>query len=72
MKAKLTFNLPDDQDEFDNAINGFKAHSALWQISQNIRAIWKHGDLNESQYEIVNRIRDEFYEVIHEHGIKLD
>jgi hypothetical protein len=44
----------------------------LWNISQNIRAIWKHGDLNESQYEIVNRIRDEFYEVIHEHGIKLD
>jgi hypothetical protein len=72
MKAKLTFNLPDDQDEFDNAINGSKAHLALWQISQNIRAIWKHGDLNDSQYEVVNRIRDEFFEVIHEHGIKLD
>ena len=72
MKAKLTFNLPEEQDEFDNAINGNKAHLSLWQISQNIRAIWKHGDLNDSQFEIVDRIRNEFYEVLHENGIKLD
>ena len=72
MKAKLTFNLPDDQEDFDNAINGTKAHLCLWQISQNIRAIWKHGDLNDSQFEIVDRIRNEFYQVLHENGIKLN
>jgi len=72
MKAKLTFNLPEDQDEFDNAINGSKAHLALWQISQNIRAIWKYSDLTDEQFKIVEKIRDEFYEVINEHGINLE
>ena len=72
MKAKLTFKLPEDQDEFEKATTGANAHLCLWEISQNIRAIWKHGDLNESQFEIVERIRDEFYEVLHSNGIKLD
>ena len=31
MKAKLTFNLPDDQDEFDNAINGLTGYFMINQ-----------------------------------------
>lgn len=32
MKAKLTFNLPDDEHEFQMAIKGAAMHSVLWEM----------------------------------------
>ena len=44
MKATLTFNLPEDQSEFDVAVKGRNAHSALSDVRQDIfRPARKHG-----------------------------
>ncbi len=44
MKAKLTFNLPEDQHEWDNAIRADAMYCALWDLSQELRTMWKlHG-----------------------------
>ena len=72
MKARLTFNLPDDQAEFDFAMQGSKMYSALWDISQELRKIWKYEELSEEEFKIVERIRDKFYEILDENQIKLD
>lgn len=72
MKARLTFNLPDDQAEFDFAIQGGKMYSALWDISQELRKIWKYEELSEEEFKIIERIRDKFYEILDENQIKLD
>ena len=72
MKAKLTFNLPDDQHEFDIAIQGSKMYSALWDISQELRTLWKYEELSEEEWKMVERIRDKFYEILDENQIKLD
>ena len=72
MKATLEFNLPDDQHEFDLAVQGGKMYSALWDISQDLRKLWKYEELSEEEWNMVERIRDKFYEILNEHQINLD
>lgn len=72
MKAKLEFNLPDDQHDFDLAIQGSKMYSALWDISQELRKLWKYEELNDDEWKMVERIRDKFYEILDDNQIKLD
>lgn len=72
MEAKLTFNLPEDQHEFDLAIQGSKMYLALWDISQELRTLWKYEELSEEEWKMVERIRDKFYEILDENQIKLD
>ena len=43
MLATLTFNLPDEKQEFNSATQGEKYASALWDIKQLIRGVVKHG-----------------------------
>ena len=73
MKAKLTFNLPEDQHDFDLAIQSGKMYSALWDISQELRTLWKYQQYQTAEeYAIVDSIRDKFYEILNEHNINLD
>jgi len=71
-KIKMIFNLPEDQAEFDLAIQGGKMYSALWDISQEIRTLWKYEELSEEEWNMVERIRDKFYEILDDNQIKLD
>ena len=72
MKATLEFNMPEDHAEFDFAVQGGKMYSALWDISQELRKLWKYEELSEEEFKIVERIRDKFYEILDENQIKLD
>ena len=55
--ATLTYNLPDEQGDFDAALAGRKAISALWEIDQQLRSLLKHGEPRESEIELATRIR---------------
>ena len=72
MKATLKFNLPEDQAEFDLAVQGSKMYSALWDISQELRAIWKHEELSDEEFKMVERIRNKFFEILEDNQITLD
>jgi hypothetical protein len=72
MKAKLTFNLPEDQAEFDLAVQGSKMYVALWDISQELRTLWKYEELKQEEWDMVERIRNKFFEILDENQIKLD
>ena len=72
MKAKLTFNLPEDQAEFDLAVQGSKMYVALWDISQELRTLWKYEELSDEEWKMVERIRNKFYEILDENQIKLN
>lgn len=72
MKATLEYNLPDDQHEFDLAVQSGNMYSALWDISQELRTLWKYEELSEEEWKIVERIRDKFYEILGDHQINLN
>jgi hypothetical protein len=57
MKATLSFNLPDEQGEFDAARLGSKALAALWDIDQRCRSLLKHGDPSEETARLAEEIR---------------
>ena len=74
MKAILEFKLPDDQQEYELAVNAEKMHSALFDIKQLIRAKLKYNpdglpDAELKQWEIM---QDEFYCILDDHNLKLD
>lgn len=71
-KIKMIFNLPEDQAEFDFAIQGGNMYSALFDISQELRTLWKYEELSEEEWKIVERIRNKFFEILDDHQIKLD
>jgi hypothetical protein len=47
-------------------------YSALWDISQELRTLWKYEELSDEEWKMVERIRDKFYEILDENQIKLD
>jgi hypothetical protein len=72
MKAKLTFNLPEDKHEWENAMRADAMFCALWDVSQELRTLWKYEELSDDEWKMVERIRDKFYEILSEHNINLD
>ena len=72
MKAIIEYNLPEDQFEFDNAVKSMKMWHALNEIKDELRRIYKYEDLKENQYEMVERIREKFFEILQENEINLD
>jgi hypothetical protein len=72
MKAIIEYNLPDDQFEFDNAVKSMKMWHALNEIKDELRRIYKYEDLKENEFEMVERIREKFFEILQENEINLD
>jgi len=56
-KATLTFSLPEEQSEFETAIQGRQARSALWDIDQACRSLLKHGEPTPDEQALAERIR---------------
>ena len=74
MKAILEFELPDDQEEYELAVNAPKMYLALWEIKQLIRSKLKYNpdgltDAELKQWEIM---QDEFYVILDNKNLKLD
>lgn len=42
MKASLTFNLPEDDSQFEDALNATKYSCALHEISSSLRSLRKY------------------------------
>jgi hypothetical protein len=72
MKAIIEYNLPEDQFEFDNAVKSNKMWHALTEIKDELRRIYKYEDLKENEFEMVERIREKFFEILQENEINLD
>jgi hypothetical protein len=72
MKATLKYNLPEDEFEFNCAVKSTKMYFALTEIKEELRAIWKYEELKENQFEMVERIREKFFEILLENEINLD
>lgn len=59
----LTFNLPEEQEEFDLAIHGSDAATALEQVRSEIfRPARKHGYSEERIRKFIDRINMQFPE----------
>ena len=75
MEATLKFNLPEENAEFELAVNGSKMHSVLWEMDQWLRAQYKYmpdEEYSEDKYEAYENARNQLRDIMFEHGINLD
>lgn len=72
MKATLEFNLPDEDGEFYCATKGTAMLNALWEINTELRKLWKYEELNEDESNMVERIREKFFDILQENEINLN
>jgi hypothetical protein len=72
MKVLLRFDLPDDQRDYEIAIQAPKIQSFLWDFSQQLRSWYKyHHDFKDAD-DALDKIREEFYRLLNEHNINID
>jgi hypothetical protein len=73
MEAILKFNLPEDQVDFDTAVNGGKWSYVVWQLDQYLRSQVKHPaeGMSDDTYKAFDETRDKLYELLNEEGLKL-
>lgn len=73
MKAILEFDLPDEQYEFERAVEGRRwqwfAHSLMEYIKKEKK--W-NDDLTDEQYLVLERMEKKFWELLEEERLSLD
>ena len=72
MKAILEFNLPEENIEFEMAVNASKMHSVLWKMDQWLRAQYKYmsdAEYNEAAYDAYEKSREQLLNLMSEDGI---
>ena len=72
MKATLEFNLPDEDAEFYCATKGQAMLNALFEINTELRKLWKYEELNEDESNMVERIREQFFDILRDNDINLN
>lgn len=72
MKAQLTFNLPEEQEEFNDAINGNAFKAVIWELDQWMRSQIKHGELTDDVHEKVQEIRDYLWTCMNDNNVSYE
>ena len=75
MEAILKFNLPDDDHEFEMAIQGAKMHSVLWEMDQWLRTQYKYmsdKEYSEDAYNAYEKARTQLREFMVENNVSFD
>lgn len=64
MKATLTFNLYEEQEEFEHACKGSYYNTALEEIRQFVRQKLKYSELSELEIKIYEEVQEAIYNAI--------
>jgi hypothetical protein len=72
MKATLTFNLPEDNEEFNRAVKSADYYVCLFDLFQYLRREIKYNEqLSDIERDTFERIREEFNGILTENGIEI-
>ena len=70
MEAILKFNLPEEQVEFNLAVNGNKWSFVAWKVDQELRSKIKYSEsITEEQRDIYQEVRNLINEYMIEQGL---
>ena len=73
MKAILEFTLPEEQEQFEDASNGWKWSHSMWQLDQYLRAKVKYAsdDMPQAVFEALVEAREELYRILNENNLEM-
>lgn len=67
MKAILEFNLPEDEEALDIALEAGNVKAALFDFEHALRGIYKYEEHSDEIHAMVTRIRAAFYDALGEY-----
>jgi len=72
MKVTIEFN-DDEKDDLQDALDGYKWKLVAWDLNQKLRAYMKYDEtITEEQYEIVEKIKKDLFELLDDYNLNLD
>ena len=73
MKAILEFNLPQEQEDFEDTANGWKWSHAMWQLDQFLRTKVKYAsdDASEESINAFQEARDELHRILNNDNLEM-
>jgi hypothetical protein len=63
MKATIEFNLPEENEEFNIAVNAVKYYATLHDMDEFLRCKLKYGELTKAEAEVYSVCRDKLNEL---------
>jgi len=54
----LKFNLPEENEASEIAVNAGGMHNAIWNFKQDIRNKLKHGNYTDKEYDLLEEINE--------------
>ena len=71
MKATIEFNLPEDDNQYKWANNGYNYFSVLYNFKAYLRNKLKHENLTPEQESVVEKIQSDFLEMLYDEEVIL-
>lgn len=73
MKSTLKFNLPEEQEEFNEALRGGDYLAFIWDFKQYLRSQTKHPKegISEDYLQAMIDVQKAFFEHLDDHEINL-
>lgn len=74
MKAILEFNLPEEKEEFELAVNASKWSSVCWELDQYLRSKTKYApdSMPNEMYEALSEMQDKLRELLVENNVNFN
>jgi len=72
MKAILTFDLPEEEPEFKEALNGGMYKYALWKIDQELRGKIKYEQLSDCEHKCYSDIREQLHQILSQNNLDIE
>jgi hypothetical protein len=68
-RATLTFRLPDEESDFRDAVDGWRAKCVLRSLDEHLRSQIKHGELPDEIEVALQELREWLSSECAEHGL---
>jgi len=73
MRAKIIFNLPEDNQKFEQCVRASDMTTVLFEMLRNVKkSLIKHTDVSEEYIKGVEDVYEKLYELMEEHSINID
>ena len=72
MKAILEYYLPEENDDFQAAINGHNYKSAIWDFDQLLRSEMKYKELSDDTYQAYEWCREELRKILEQDNLFIE
>lgn len=71
MKATIEFNLPEDQNNYKWATNGYNYFSVLYNFREYLQNKLKYEDLSDDRIFVIEQIQSDFLQMLHDEEVIL-